>query len=81
MTKPKMKNFRSYIHIVNHLYKVYDVCLMSVSHSWSELVEAVQEQVKTRSSELKRELKRCGVFYLNARGQIVAPHTVEVKQL
>ncbi|TMS03023.1 Thioredoxin reductase 2, mitochondrial [Larimichthys crocea] len=49
-----------------------------VSHGWSELVEAVQEKVKTRSSELKRELKSCGVYYLKARGEIVAPHTVEV---
>ncbi|KAG8005742.1 Thioredoxin reductase 1 [Nibea albiflora] len=48
-----------------------------VSHGWSELVAAVQEKVKTRSSELKRELKSCGVYYLKARGEIVAPHTVE----
>ncbi|KAM8740481.1 thioredoxin reductase 1, cytoplasmic-like isoform 2-T2 [Acanthopagrus schlegelii] len=48
------------------------------SHGWRELVEAVQQQVKTRSLELKKELKRCGVFYLNARAEIVAPHTVEV---
>lgn len=41
-------------------------------------MEAVQAQVKTRSLELKRELKACGVFYLSARGEIVAPHTVEV---
>uniref|UniRef100_UPI003AB0C833 thioredoxin reductase 1, cytoplasmic-like n=1 Tax=Centroberyx gerrardi TaxID=166262 RepID=UPI003AB0C833 len=50
----------------------------TVSHGWSELVEAVQEQVKSRSSELKRELRDCGVFHLSARGEIVAPHTVEV---
>ncbi|XP_059181604.1 thioredoxin reductase 1, cytoplasmic-like isoform X2 [Centropristis striata] len=49
-----------------------------VCHGWSELVEAVQEQVKTRSSELKRELKTCGVFYLNAHGELVGPHKVEV---
>ncbi|XP_037616740.1 thioredoxin reductase 1, cytoplasmic-like [Sebastes umbrosus] len=48
------------------------------SHGWTELVEAVQEQVKTRSLELRRELKSCGVFYLNARGELVGPHTVEV---
>ncbi|XP_031725730.1 thioredoxin reductase 1, cytoplasmic [Anarrhichthys ocellatus] len=47
------------------------------SHGWSELVEAVQEQVKTRSMEVKRELKSCGVFYLGARGELVGPHTVE----
>lgn len=41
-------------------------------------MEAVQEQAKIRSLELKRELKSCGVFYLSARGEIVAPHTVEV---
>ncbi|XP_010735211.3 thioredoxin reductase 1, cytoplasmic isoform X1 [Larimichthys crocea] len=52
-----------------------------VSHGWSELVEAVQEKVKTRSSELKRELKSCGVYYLKARGEIVAPHTVEVTEM
>lgn len=51
---------------------------MSVSHGWTELVEAAQQQVKTRSVELKKELKRFGVFYLNARAEIVAPHTVEV---
>lgn len=52
-----------------------------VSHSWSDLVEAVQEQVKTRSLEMKRELKSCGVFYLNARGEVVAPHTVEATEV
>lgn len=52
-----------------------------VQHSWSELVEAVQEQVKARSLELKRELKRCGVFYLNAGGEIVAPHAVQVTDM
>lgn len=51
------------------------------SHSWSDLVEAVQEQVKARSVELRRELMRWGVFYLNARGEIVAPHTVEVTDM
>ncbi|KAM9334557.1 thioredoxin reductase 1, cytoplasmic-like [Symphorus nematophorus] len=50
-------------------------------HGWSELVEAVQQQVKRRSLELRRELKRCGVFYLNACGEIVAPHTVEVTEV
>lgn len=50
------------------------------SHGWSELVEAVHEQLKTGSVELKRELKRCGVFYLSARGEIVAPHTVEATE-
>uniref|UniRef100_A0A671WIR3 Thioredoxin reductase 1, cytoplasmic n=1 Tax=Sparus aurata TaxID=8175 RepID=A0A671WIR3_SPAAU len=49
-----------------------------VSHGWTELVEAAQQQVKTRSVELKKELKRFGVFYLSARAEIVAPHTVEV---
>ncbi|XP_051810174.1 thioredoxin reductase 1, cytoplasmic-like [Acanthochromis polyacanthus] len=49
-----------------------------VSHGWSELVQAVQEQLKSASLELTRELKSCGVFYLRARGEIVAPHTVEV---
>ncbi|XP_074554873.1 thioredoxin reductase 1, cytoplasmic-like [Halichoeres trimaculatus] len=51
------------------------------SHSWIELADAVKEQLQTRSGELKRELKRCGVFYLNARGEIVAPHTVEATDL
>ncbi|XP_068442600.1 thioredoxin reductase 1, cytoplasmic-like [Clinocottus analis] len=46
-------------------------------HSWSELVEAVRQQVKTRSLEVKRELKSCGVFYLAAHGELVGPHTVE----
>ncbi|XP_070709668.1 thioredoxin reductase 1, cytoplasmic-like [Pempheris klunzingeri] len=46
-------------------------------HGWGELMEAVQELVNSHSLELKRELKRCGVFYLGARGEIVAPHTVE----
>ncbi|XP_030004140.1 thioredoxin reductase 1, cytoplasmic-like [Sphaeramia orbicularis] len=52
-----------------------------VSHGWSDLVEAVQGKVKARSLELKRELKSCGVFYLEARGEIVAPHTVEVTDI
>ncbi|CAK6978395.1 thioredoxin reductase 1%2C cytoplasmic-like [Scomber scombrus] len=51
---------------------------LDMQHSWSELVEAVQEQVKSRSLELKRELESCGVLYLNAAGEIVAPHTVQV---
>lgn len=41
-------------------------------------MEAVQEQVKSHSLELKRELESCGVLYLNAAGEIVAPHTVQV---
>ena len=61
-----------------YLKHVSSVCFLSASHGWRELVEAVQQQVKTRSLELKKELKRCGVFYLNARAEIVAPHTVEV---
>lgn len=32
----------------------------------------------TCGSELKRELKDYRVFYLSARGEIVAPHIVEV---
>ncbi|XP_044199089.1 thioredoxin reductase 1, cytoplasmic-like isoform X3 [Thunnus albacares] len=54
---------------------------LDMCHSWSELVEAVQEQVKSRSLELKRELESCGVFYLNAGGEIVAPHTVQVTDM
>ncbi|XP_065807568.1 thioredoxin reductase 1, cytoplasmic isoform X1 [Labrus bergylta] len=53
----------------------------SVSHSWTQLVEAVEEQRRRSSEELRRELKRCGVFYLNARGEIVAPHTVEATEV
>ncbi|XP_076023512.1 thioredoxin reductase 1, cytoplasmic-like isoform X2 [Genypterus blacodes] len=49
-----------------------------VSHDWSQLLEALQEQAKASSAELRRELKSCGAFYLNARGDIVAPHIVEV---
>lgn len=52
-----------------------------VSHGWMELMKAVKEQMKTRSEELRRELKRSGVFYLNAHGEIVAPHTVEVTEV
>ncbi|XP_041832941.1 thioredoxin reductase 1, cytoplasmic-like isoform X2 [Melanotaenia boesemani] len=51
-----------------------------VSHGWSDLVQAVQEQVKSSTVELKRELKSCGVIYLNAWGVIVGPHTVEVTE-
>uniref|UniRef100_A0A3P8UBB1 Thioredoxin reductase 1, cytoplasmic n=1 Tax=Amphiprion percula TaxID=161767 RepID=A0A3P8UBB1_AMPPE len=43
-----------------------------------DVLFAVQEQLKSASLELMRELKSCGVFYLRARGEIVAPHTVEV---
>lgn len=52
--------------------------MIPVSHGWAELVKAVQPQLTTRSLDLKRELKTCGVSYLSARGEIVAPHTVEV---
>ncbi|KAM9705111.1 thioredoxin reductase 1, cytoplasmic-like isoform 2-T2 [Menidia menidia] len=52
-----------------------------VLHGWSELVQAIQDQVKSGISELKRELKSCGVHYLQARGEIVAPHTVEVTDM
>ncbi|XP_054480984.1 thioredoxin reductase 1, cytoplasmic-like [Anoplopoma fimbria] len=51
------------------------------SHDWSELAEAVVEQVKTRSEEMKRELKSCGVFFLRARGELVGPHTVEATEV
>lgn len=57
-----------------YCWKVED----NVSHGWAELVKAVQPQLTTRSLDLKRELKTCGVSYLSARGEIVAPHTVEV---
>lgn len=56
-------------------------CKEPVTHSWTDLVDTVKEQLKTRSEELRRELKRCGVFYLNARGEIVAPHTVEATDM
>ncbi|XP_047431294.1 thioredoxin reductase 1, cytoplasmic-like isoform X3 [Mugil cephalus] len=49
-----------------------------VLHDWSELVQAVQGQVRSASLELKRELRSCGVSHLNAHGRIVAPRTVEV---
>lgn len=52
--------------------------MIPVSHGWAELVRAVQPQLTTRSLELKKELKTCGVSYLSGRGEIVAPHTVEV---
>ncbi|KAM7377855.1 hypothetical protein PAMA_012991 [Pampus argenteus] len=54
---------------------------LDMCHSWSRLMEAVQEQVKSRSLELKRELESCGVFYLSAGGEIVAPHTVQVTDM
>lgn len=49
-----------------------------MSHGWAELVKAVQLQLTTRSLDLKRELTTCGVSYLSGRGEIVAPHMVEV---
>ncbi|XP_008291764.1 thioredoxin reductase 1, cytoplasmic [Stegastes partitus] len=52
-----------------------------VSHGWSELVQAVQEQQKSASLELSRELRSCSVVHLSARGEIVAPHTVEVTEM
>ncbi|KAM4615283.1 thioredoxin reductase 1, cytoplasmic-like isoform 2-T2 [Polymixia lowei] len=50
----------------------------TASHSWSLLAEAVRDHVRSRSSELKKEMKECGVAYLHARGEMVAPHAVEV---
>ncbi|KAM4569577.1 thioredoxin reductase 1, cytoplasmic-like [Odontesthes bonariensis] len=52
-----------------------------VSHGWSELVQAIQEQVKSSSLELKRELDSSGIFYLHARGEIVGSHTVQVTDM
>lgn len=52
--------------------------MIPVSHDWAELVKAVQLQVTSRSLDVKRELKTCGVSYLSAGGEIVAPHTLEV---
>lgn len=52
--------------------------LIPVPHGWVQLVEAVQSQVKSRGLDLKRELKTRGVFHFSGRGEIVAPHTVEV---
>ncbi|XP_056131903.1 thioredoxin reductase 1, cytoplasmic-like [Lampris incognitus] len=49
----------------------------TVSHDWCELAEAVRDQVRSRGLELRKELRDCGVIYLSARGEIVAPHTVE----
>lgn len=49
-----------------------------MSHDWAELLKTVQLQVTSRSLDLKRELKTCGVSYLGARGEIVASHMLEV---
>ncbi|XP_029317666.1 thioredoxin reductase 1, cytoplasmic-like isoform X2 [Cottoperca gobio] len=80
-----MDSIRKYLQQASLLGKAIQHCQAygwrlkeHVCHSWSELVEGVQEQLKTRSLELKRELKSAGVFYLQARGELVAPHTVEV---
>ncbi|KAL3048571.1 hypothetical protein OYC64_007178 [Pagothenia borchgrevinki] len=50
-------------------------------HVWSDLAAAVQQTVETRSQEVKRELKNCGVFYIRAHGKIVESHTVEVTEV
>ncbi|KAM6984720.1 thioredoxin reductase 1, cytoplasmic-like [Aplochiton taeniatus] len=52
-----------------------------VSHGWGELVEAVQQQVKTRCLEHQRDLRDSGVTYLNARGEITGPHTVQATDI
>lgn len=49
-----------------------------VTHSWAELVEAVQRRARSGEAELRRELRACGVTLLSARGEIVGPHTVQV---
>ena len=49
-----------------------------VSHGWGEMVEAVQQHVKSVSFELRRELRDSDVTYLNAHGEILEPHTVQV---
>nr|XP_046153214.1 thioredoxin reductase 1, mitochondrial-like [Oncorhynchus gorbuscha]XP_046153215.1 thioredoxin reductase 1, mitochondrial-like [Oncorhynchus gorbuscha]XP_046153216.1 thioredoxin reductase 1, mitochondrial-like [Oncorhynchus gorbuscha] len=46
-----------------------------MSHGWGEMVEAVQQHVKSVSFELRRELR--DVTYLNAHGGILEPHTVQ----
>uniref|UniRef100_A0A3Q1BR23 Thioredoxin reductase 1, cytoplasmic n=1 Tax=Amphiprion ocellaris TaxID=80972 RepID=A0A3Q1BR23_AMPOC len=43
-----------------------------------KLVSDDESHDQTLHLSLVRELKSCGVFYLRARGEIVAPHTVEV---
>ncbi|XP_029901683.1 thioredoxin reductase 1, cytoplasmic-like [Myripristis murdjan] len=44
---------------------------------WAELLEAVQQQVACQSQALKADMRSCGLFYLQARGAMLAPHTVE----
>ncbi|KAM3858867.1 thioredoxin reductase 1, cytoplasmic-like [Diretmus argenteus] len=49
-----------------------------VSHSWTDLVAVLQQQVTSGSVELKKELRDGGVCCLSAHGEITAPHTVQV---
>ncbi|KAL0962822.1 hypothetical protein UPYG_G00345940 [Umbra pygmaea] len=51
-----------------------------VSHGWREMVEAVQQHVQSVSSELRWELKQCGVTFLEAQGEMLKPHTVQATE-
>eukprot|EP00063_Salmo_salar_P088792 XP_014063627.1 PREDICTED: thioredoxin reductase 1, cytoplasmic-like isoform X2 [Salmo salar] len=48
------------------------------SHGWGEMVDTVQQHVKSVSFELRRELRDSDVTYLNAHGEIQEPHTGQV---
>src|SRR4029434_9550505 len=52
--------------------------LSAVSHSWSELTDALQQRVKTLSFELRQELRSRNITYLHTHAELQDPHTVQV---
>uniref|UniRef100_A0A8C7KFP5 Thioredoxin reductase 1, cytoplasmic n=1 Tax=Oncorhynchus kisutch TaxID=8019 RepID=A0A8C7KFP5_ONCKI len=64
-----------------HMFCCYVLLWSVVSHGWGEMVEVVQQHVKSVSFELRRELRDSDVTYLNAHGEILVPHIVQVRPI
>ncbi|XP_030623740.1 thioredoxin reductase 1, cytoplasmic [Chanos chanos] len=51
--------------------------LENVSHSWSEVVSAVQQFRRAQSFECRQELRKSNITFIQARARFLGSHTVE----
>lgn len=70
---------------VFYFYKIYITCLahyilltVSVLHNWTNMVNEVQNYVKSLNFGYRKVLREKTVTYLNAYAQFVDAHTVKV---